>query len=72
LLIPALSKGAMEKLHVEGERLRRDSEKTRDRIDIIVLKALCAGTPNANPRELATMMANRSEILRRMRHRIAA
>ena len=69
---PALSKGAKEKLHVEGLKLRRDSERTRERIDTIVFEALCKETPDADPKELATMMANRSETFRRMRHRIAA
>ena len=72
LPIPALSKRAMEKLHVEGSKLRRYSGKTRERIDQIVFQALCEETPNADPRQLATMMTSRSETLRRMRHRIAA
>jgi hypothetical protein len=72
LPIPALSDAAKEKLHGEGLQFRRDSEKTRERIDIIVFKALCKETPDADPKELATMMTTRSEALRRMRQRIAA
>jgi N-6 DNA Methylase len=72
LPIPAFSKAAKEKLDAEGSKLRRDTGQVRERIDRIVFKALCEETPNANPEELATMMATRAEALRRMRQRIAA
>jgi len=72
LPIPALSEAIKEKLHDEGSVLRRNSEKVRARIDAIVIKALCADTPNADPIKLATIMTNRADTLQRMRQRIAA
>ena len=72
LPIPVLSKAAKENLHVEGMKLRRHSVNARERIDTIVFQALHEGAPNTDPKELATVMADRAGGLRRMRQRIAA
>src|SRR5262249_12342321 len=70
LPIPLLSEPAKQQLHAEGIKLDRLS--SRDRIDAIVLGALCEKTGVGDPLPRAKLMAARAQELRRMRQRTAA
>jgi hypothetical protein len=72
LPIPILSMSARAMLDTEGMALDRSATGTRSRIDKIVLNALYKGKSANALARLAAAMAERSEMLRRMRQRIAA